>query len=351
VKVEQVAAGDICAVVGLEDVHIGETLCDPADPRALPTVAVDEPTLSMTFQTNDSPFAGREGKYVTGRHLRDRLYKELRSNLALRVEPGPTENVFYVHGRGLLHLGILLENMRREGYELCVGKPKVIYRDTDAGRTEPIELLVVDVPVPYVGAVIELAGNRRGEMVRMDTRGNTAHLEFTIPARGLIGLRSRLLNATQGEAVMHHNFHSYEPVRGGIDRRSTGVMIAQNAGRATRYAIEGLHDRGTMFLEPNAEVYGGMIVGEHCKDDDIVVNITREKRLTNMRTSTAEKTVVLKAHRELSLEAALEYIEEDELVEVTPGSIRLRKRLLDENQRRKEFRARRDAEEAAAGAG
>jgi len=339
VKVEEVNAGDICAVVGLEEVHIGETLADPLDPRPLPVVSVDEPTLSMTFQANDSPFSGRDGKYVTSRHIRERLERELRSNLALRVDFGGGDNIYFVHGRGLLHLGILIENMRREGYELAVGKPKVIYREIEGKKAEPIEQLTIDVPTDSVGPVMELTGNRRGELIKMETKGESAHLEFSIPARGLIGLRNRLLNATKGEAIMHHVFYQYELLRGPIPGRGNGVMVSQNTGRATRYAIENLHDRGTMFIEPAAEVYEGMLVGEHCKDDDIVVNINREKKLSNMRTSTAEATTVLKSARILSLETALEYIEDDELVEITPTSFRMRKKLLGENERKRAGRA------------
>jgi len=340
-EVAAIDAGDICAVVGLEQVDIGDTLADPADPRPLPAVHVDEPTLHMTFRVNDGPFAGQEGKYVTSRHLRERLMKELQSNVALRVAEGQSLDEFEVSGRGLLHLGILLENMRREGYEVAVGKPKVIYREEGGVRQEPLEHLVVDVPQDSLGPVMQLVGDRRGELAKMDARGRLVHLEFVIPARGLIGLRSRMLTATAGEAVMHHNFARYDTVRGPVPRRATGVMIATETGQVTSYALDQLAERGVMFVEPGQRVYAGQVVGEHGKDDDIPVNVVRQKKLTNMRASTKEFTVVLKAPRRLTLEAALEYIEEDELVELTPQSIRMRKRHLSENERKR--RARRMA--------
>lgn len=338
VEVDRIDAGDICAVVGLETVEIGDTLADPDAPRPLPPIHVDEPTLHMTFRINDGPFAGREGQFVTSRHLRERLAKELRSNVALRVAPGETHDEFEVSGRGLLHLGILLENMRREGYELTVGKPRVIYREAGGHPTEPIERLVVDVPRDNLGPVMRLLGDRRGESVKMETRGSLVHAEFLIPARGLIGTRSRLLAATAGEAVMHHVFSHYDRVRGPIPGRTTGVMVAIETGRVTAYALDQLSDRGTMFVEPGEAVYEGQVVGEHAKDDDIAVNVVRQKKLTNMRASTKDSTVVLKAPRRLSLEAALEYIEDDELVELTPVSLRLRKRHLRESDRRRAAR-------------
>jgi GTP-binding protein len=336
--VDHIDAGDICAVVGLEKVDIGDTLADPENPKALPAVHVDEPTLHMTFRINDGPFAGEDGKYVTSRHLRERLDKELQSNVALRVGPGETLDEFEVSGRGLLHLGILLENMRREGYELTVGKPKVIYKEVGGERQEPLEHLAVDVPRDCLGPVMQLVGDRRGEVLKMDTRGDLAHLEFIIPARGLIGLSSRMLTATAGEAIMHHTFARYDKVRGDIAGRANGVMVATDTGAVRAYALDQLADRGTMFVEPTDRVYEGQIVGEHCKDDDIAVNVVRQKKLTNMRASTKDFTVVLKAPRRLSLEAALEYIENDELVELTPKSIRLRKRFLRESDRRRNAR-------------
>ncbi|GMV95825.1 MAG: GTP-binding protein [Phycisphaerae bacterium] len=338
-KVAEVAAGDIGAVVGLESADIGNTLADPENPVPMPVIRIDEPTLHMTFRVNDSPFAGRSGRFLTSRHLRDRLERELQKNVALRVEPGLTPEEFHVSGRGLLHLSVLIENMRREGYELAVGKPKVIFRE-DAGRkTEPIEFCVIDVPAPYVGAVMELLGSRRGICTRMDTKGEYAHIEFTVPARGLIGVRTRLLNATNGTAIMHHSFYEYEHLRGGIPGRNIGVLIASETGQVTAYALDGLADRGTMFVRPAEAVYEGQIVGEHCRDNDIEVNVCRLKKLTNMRAAGADKTVVLKPPRELTLEIALEYIEDDELVEVTPEAIRLRKRLLKEADRKRAQRA------------
>lgn len=338
-KVDEVLAGDICAVVGLETVDIGDTLADLEDPRPLPVLRVDEPTLHMTFRINDSPFAGRAGKFVTSRHLRDRLEKELQKNVALRVEPGHTPEEFHVSGRGVLHLSVLIENMRREGFELAVGKPKVIFREDAGHKTEPIEFCVVDVPTAHVGPVMEMFGQRRGICVRMDARGDHTHLEFTIPARGLIGMRSRLLTATQGTIVMHHNFYEYERLRGAIPGRVNGVLIASETGAVTAYAVEGLADRGVMFVSPGDAVYAGMIVGEHNRDNDIEVNVCRLKKLTNIRAASADKTVVLKPPRQLTLELALEFIEDDELLEVTPEGLRLRKRLLDEHERKRASRA------------
>jgi len=336
-EVERVDVGDLCAVVGLEKVDIGDTLADVDNPVALETVTVDEPTLHMTFRINDGGFAGREGKFVTNRQLRERLMKELQSNVALRVEDRGDE--FIVSGRGLLHLGILLENMRREGYELCVGKPEVIYRRDERGRrTEPIERLIIDVPTAGVGPAMQLLGDRRAEMIHMDTRGNRSILEFMVPSRGLIGLRSRMLTATGGEAIMHHRFEKYDDFRGPIPRRANGAMIATEAGTVTAYALDQLAGRGVMFVSPGEAVYEGQVIGEHCKDKDIRVNIVRTKKLTNMRTSTKDATVVLKAPRRFTLEGALEYVEADELVELTPQSIRLRKRHLKESDRKKNRR-------------
>jgi len=336
-EVDRVDVGDLCAVVGLEKVDIGDTLADVENPVALPTVPVDEPTLHMTFRINDGAFAGREGKYVTNRQLRERLSKELQSNVALRVEDRGDE--FVVSGRGLLHLGILLENMRREGFELCVGKPEVIYlRDDHGHRTEPIERLVIDVPTASVGATMQLLGDRRAEMIHMDTRGNRSMLEFMVPSRGLIGLRSRLLTATAGEAIMHHRFEKYDRYRGAIPHRTNGAMIATDTGTVTGYALDQLADRGMMFVRPGDPVYEGQVVGEHCKNVDIPVNIVRAKKLTNMRAASKDATVVLKAPRQFSLEGALEYVEADELVELTPQSIRLRKRYLKEADRKRSLR-------------
>jgi GTP-binding protein len=335
-ETDEVKAGDICAVVGLEEVDIGDTIADPEKAVALPPIKVDEPTLDMIFRINDSPFSGQEGKYVTSRQLRDRLFKELESNVALRVVPDEEKrDEFHVSGRGLLHLGILLENMRREGYELSVGKPHVITREVDGKTHEPIEYLVIDVPNKSVGAVMELVGNRRAECLKLDSRGEHSHLEFTIPARGLIGLRTRLLNATGGEAIMHHNFYDYQPIRGSIPARANGVMVSTETGRATPYALDNLQDRGTLFIGGGEQVYEGQVVGEHCRDNDLPVNVCREKKLTNIRAASADKSIILKPHRQMTLEQALEYIEEDELVEVTPGAIRLRKTYLKEADRRR----------------
>jgi GTP-binding protein len=335
-EVEHIDVGDLCAVVGLEHVEIGDTITDLQCPTALSSVPVDEPTLHMTFRINDGPFTGREGTYVTSRQLRERLQRELKSNVALRVEE--REEGFVVSGRGLLHLGILLENMRREGYELTIGKPEVIYRYENGTRFEPIELLVIDVPNASVGAVMQLVGERRAETMRIDIRGIRTHVEFSIPARGLIGLRSRLLTATQGEAIMHHRFQTYDSFRGLIVGRTSGVMIAMETGQVTTYALDQLADRGLMFVEPGEQVYEGQIVGEYNKDHDIPVNVVRRKMLNNIRSSTKEATVTLKAPRKVSLEAALEYIGHDELVELTPESIRLRKRWLHEADRRRQAR-------------
>ncbi|MBI4716293.1 MAG: translational GTPase TypA [Planctomycetes bacterium] len=339
-KVDRVVAGDICAVVGLESVDIGNTLADPEHPEPLPIIRVDEPTLHMTFRINDSPFVGRSGKFLTSRHIRDRLEKELQHNVALRVEPGHTPEEFHVSGRGLLHLSVLIENMRREGYELAVGKPKVIYRELNGRKTEPIELCVIDVPTQHVGAVMELMGGRRGVCTAMETRGESTHFSFTIPARGLIGLRNRMLTATNGTAIMHHTFYEYEYLRGAIPGRANGVLVASEAGQVTAYALDGLADRGTFFVKPGDPVYAGQIVGENSRESDIDVNVARAKRMTNIRAASADKTVVLKPPRELTLELALEFIDDDELVEATPDAIRLRKRMLSETDRRRASRAK-----------
>jgi GTP-binding protein len=336
VEADEVGAGDICAVVGLEGVDIGDTVADFENPEALPPITIDEPTLEMIFRINDSPFAGQDGTYVTSRQLRDRLMKELESNVALRVVPdADRRDEFHVSGRGLLHLSILLENMRREGFELSVGKPRVITREINGQITEPIEYLVVEVPPSSVGSVMELVGDRRAECVKLNSHGEATHLEFTIPARGLIGLRTRLLNATRGEAIMHHNFYDYQPVRGSIPARANGVMVSTEMGRTTAYALDNLQDRGTLLVGAGEQVYEGQIVGEHCRDNDLPVNSCREKKLTNIRAAGAEKSILLKPPRQLTLELALEYIEEDELVEVTPNAIRLRKLYLKESDRKK----------------
>src|SRR5438132_1542686 len=335
-EIDEVAAGDICAVVGLDDVDIGDTIADFDNPVALPPIIVDEPTLDMLFRINDSPFVGQAGTYVTSRQVRDRLMKELESNVALRVTPSEERrDEFYVSGRGLLHLSILLENMRREGYELSVGKPRVITKEVNGKTLEPIEYLVIESPPASVGAVMELVGNRRAECLKMNAHGEMTHIEFTIPARGLIGLRTRLMNATSGQVIMHHNFYDYHPVRGAIAGRVNGVMVSTETGRSTAYALENLQERGALFVAAAEAVYEGQVVGEHCRDNDLPVNVCREKKLTNVRSSTAEKTILLKPPRQMNLELALEYIEDDELVEVTPAAIRLRKTLLKESDRKK----------------
>ncbi len=339
-KVQQATAGDICAVVGLDSVDIGNTIADPEHPEPLALIRIDEPTLHMTFRINDSPFAGRSGKYVTSRHIRDRLEKELQRNVALRVDPGHTPEEFHVSGRGMLHLSILIENMRREGFEMAIGKPKVIYRELDGKKTEPIEMCSIDVPATQVGPVMELLGGRRGICAKMETRGEQTHMEFTVPARGLIGLRNRLLTATNGTAIMHHNFYEYEFLRGSVPGRALGTLIASEPGPVTAYALDALADRGTMFVAPGQQVYKGQIVGEHCRDNDIEVNVARAKRQTNVRAAAADKTVTLRPPCEITLEIALEFIEDDELVEVTPEGIRLRKRLLTETERRRAGRAK-----------
>jgi GTP-binding protein len=334
--VDQAEAGDIVALVGLETIDIGDSICDPVDPKPLEAAEIEPPTLTMMFSVNDSPFVGKDGKYVTSRNLRERLMKELESNVALKVEETEERGSFKVSGRGLLHLGILIENMRREGYELSISKPHVITRKDEDGQTlEPIEYLVVDVPEKNLGPVMELVGNRRGELVRMDNRAGQVHLEFTIPARGLIGLRTRLLTGTQGEAVMHHNFFEYAALRGEVPARGNGVMVSNQAGQILAFALFNLQDRGVMFVTPGEPTYEGQVVGEHCRDNDIVVNVCRAKKLTNVRTTASDENIILKPARQMTLEQALEYIEEDELVEVTPTAIRLRKALLNENDRKR----------------
>lgn len=334
-------AGDICAVAGLDPVDIGDTIACPDEPSALPIVAIDEPTMSMTFHVNNGPFAGREGKYVTSLHLRDRLYKELQTNVALRVQPGENADAYIVSGRGLMHLGILLENMRREGYEVCVGKPEVIIKMVNGFRQEPIERLVIECPAECQSAVMSLIGNRRSEMLKMDSKSGVSdyvHMEFMIPSRGLFGLNARILTATQGRAVMHHTFERYEPMRGSIPQRQAGVMIATETGTVTAYALDALYDRGAFFVRPGDEVYEGQVVGEHCKDNDIPVNAAKAKQLTNIRTSSKDDAARVRPPRIMSLEVCLEYIQQDELVEVCPKSIRIRKRLLKEADRRRAAR-------------
>lgn len=339
-EVEHAQAGDIVAIVGLDDVEIGDTVACAVNPRALERIKVDEPTLTMLFTINDSPLAGRAGQFVTSRNLRERLYRELDSNVALRVEDGATKDEFLVSGRGLLHLSILIETMRREGYELSVGKPHVIIKEVDGKPCEPIEDLVCDVPSDKVGPVMELVGGRRGELRHMHNEGSRTKIEFSIPSRGLIGLRTRLLNATQGEVVMHHVVREFQPLRGEVPRRSNGVMISNVSGKAIAYALDGLQQRGEMFIKPGDDVYPGMVIAEHCRDNDLTVNPCKEKKLTNIRAAGSDKNILLKPPRDMSLELALEYIEEDELVEVTPKAIRLRKKLRNEEDRKRASRAK-----------
>ncbi|MCC6681737.1 MAG: translational GTPase TypA [Phycisphaeraceae bacterium] len=334
----RVEAGDLCAVVGLEKVDIGDTITCPENPRKLKSVAIDEPTLNMIFRVNDGPFAGREGTYVTSRQIGSRLETELQSNVALRVAPGNSAEQFDVSGRGLMHLGVLLETMRREGYELCVGKPRVIYKEIEGKTCEPIEQLVVDCPHECQNDVMALVCLRRAEIVSIDPRGDYAHMAFTIPARGLIGLRSRMLTATQGRAVMHHNLLRYEPLRGEVPSRAAGVMVSLQTGRVTAYSLDRLYDRGVFFVRPGDQVYEGQIVGEHCKENDITVNLTINKKLSNMRATGSDDATRVRPARDMSLEACLEYIEEDELVELTPDSVRMRKQLMSEADRRRQER-------------
>jgi len=346
-EADAINAGDLCAVEGLGKIEIGDTVCDADAPLPMARVKVDEPTLHMVFRINDGPFGGKEGKFVTSRQIAERLERELETNVALRVSPGDTADEFHVSGRGLLHLGVLLENMRREGFELTVGKPEVIEREIDGVKCEPFERLSLDVGSEGLGGSLELLGSRGAEILKMEERAGRMHVEAEIPARGLIGLRTRILNASGGEAIMHHTFSAYKPVRGATQRRKNGVMIALEGGRVTAYAIEGLADRGVMCVRPGDQVYTGQIIGEHNRDNDLVVNITRLKPLTNFRETSKDATVVLRGARDYSLEAALEYIEADELVEITPQSIRMRKRILDENARKRAERAERDRLEAA----
>ncbi|WP_448520644.1 translational GTPase TypA [Rhodoflexus sp.] len=335
-KVSEVRAGDICGVVGLEDFEIGDTITDAENPDPMPRIAIDEPTISMVFSINNSPFFGKEGKFVTSRHLRDRLMKETEKNLALRVKPTDSEDRFLVYGRGILHLSVLIETMRREGYELQVGQPQVVFKEIDGQRYEPIETLVVDVPQEFAGKVIELVTQRKGELLVMEPKGDLQHLEFNIPARGLIGLRSNMLTATQGEAIISHRFKGYEPFRGAIPERINGSLISMENGPGTAYSIDKLQDRGIFFVDPGEDVYAGQVIGEHNRPSDLIVNIQKGKKLTNMRASGSDDNVRIAPKRQFSLEEAMEYIQKDEYVEVTPLSIRMRKILLDENERKRQ---------------
>jgi GTP-binding protein len=332
-KVASVKAGDICAVIGIEDFEIGDTLADADNPEPIKRIAVDEPTMNMLFTINNSPFYGRDGKYVTSRHLRDRLMKETEKNLALRVKETDSEDKFLVFGRGILHLSVLIETMRREGYELQVGQPQVIMKEIDGQRCEPIETLVVDVPETTAGKVIELATMRKGELLVMEPKGDLQHLEFNIPSRGIIGLRNHVLTATQGEAIMNHRFKAYEPYKGPIPGRTSGSIISAETGDTTAYALDKLQDRGFFFVEPGEEVYTGMVIGEHSRGNDLTVNVMKGKKLTNMRASGTDDNVKLAPKVQFSLEECMEYIQKDEYLEITPKALRMRKIYLDENER------------------
>jgi len=334
-KVTEVMAGDLCAVVGLEDFNIGDTIADFENPEALPVISVDEPTMSMLFSINNSPFYGRDGKFVTSRHLRDRLMKETEKNLALRVEDTDSADGFLVYGRGILHLGILVETMRREGYELTVGQPQVIVKEINGKKSEPYENLVVDVPAEYSGKVIDMVTQRKGELHVMESKGEMQHLEFDIPSRGLIGLRSQMLTNTAGEAVMAHRFAEYKPWKGPIPGRNNGVLISKNQAATTGYSIDKLQDRGSFFVDPGEEVYIGQIIAEHIKPGDLVVNATEGKKLTNMRASGSDDSVRIIPRIQMTLEECMEYIQQDECIEVTPKNIRLRKTILNEDERKK----------------
>ena len=334
-KVESVKSGDICALVGIEGFEIGDTIADFKNPEALPRIAIDEPTMSMTFTINDSPFFGKDGKFVTSRHIADRLAKELDKNLALRVERGATDDSWTVFGRGVLHLSVLIETMRREGYELQVGQPQVIIKEIDGVKCEPVEALSINVPEEYSSKVIDMVTRRRGEMVSMETQNDRINLEFNIPSRGIIGLRTNVLTGSAGEAIMSHRFLEYQPWKGEIVRRTNGSLIAMEAGTAFAYAIDKLQDRGKFFIFPQEDVYAGQVVGENAKDNDIVVNVTKSKKLTNMRASGADDKARIIPPVVFSLEEALEYIKADEYVEVTPNHIRMRKIILDEIERKR----------------
>ena len=335
-RVTEVLAGDICAVVGIEDFGIGDTIADFEEPEALPIIPVDEPTMNMLFSINNSPFFAKDGKFVTSRHLRDRLMKETEKNLALRVLDTDSADSFMVYGRGILHLGVLIETMRREGYELTVGQPQVILKQVDGKKSEPYETLVVDVPQEFASKVIDLVTRRKGEMLIMETKGDMQHIEFEIPARGLIGLRTQMLTGTAGEAVMAHRFNDYKPWKGPIPGRNNGVLIAKEGGTTTGYALDKLQDRGFFFVDPGEEVYRGMIIGENNKPGDLVVNPNEGKKLTNMRASGTDGATNIAPKTLMTLEECMEYIQHDECIEVTPNHIRMRKTILDEEERKKQ---------------
>ena len=335
-KVSEVQSGDICAIIGLERFEIGDTICDFENPEPLPPIAIDEPTMSMLFTINDSPFFGREGKFVTSRHINDRLQKELEKNLALRVRQfEDSTDKWIVSGRGVLHLSVLIETMRREGYELQVGQPQVRYKEINGEKCEPIEEMTINVPEEFASKMIDMVTRRKGEMTSMETQGDRVNIEFDVPSRGIIGLRTNVLTASQGEAIMAHRFKEYQPYKGDIARRVAGSMIALENGTAFAYSIDKLQDRGKFFIDPGDEVYAGEVVGEHVHDNDLVVNVAKAKQLTNTRASGSDDKARIVPRTVLSLEEALEYIKEDELVEVTPKSMRMRKTILDHNERKK----------------
>src|SRR5690606_18551620 len=345
-EIQEAGAGDIVAIAGIKEINIGETIADPANPEALPVLKIDEPTLQMTFLVNNSPFAGREGKWVTSRKLRERLFKELETDVALKVEETESPDAFIVSGRGELHLSILIENMRREGYELQVSKPEVIVREIDGVKSEPYERLLIDIPEESMGAVMESLGTRKAEMLNMINNGNgQVRLEFIIPARGLIGYRTSFLTLTRGYGIMNHAFDSYGPLAGGgVGGRHQGVLVASENGVTTFYGMLGVEDRGIQFLEPGTEIYEGMIVGEHNRDNDIIVNICKEKQLTNVRSSGKDDTVKLKTPVLFSLEQALEYLNDDEYCEITPKTVRLRKKILNKSERERAEKHRKMAQ-------
>jgi GTP-binding protein len=334
-KVSEVKSGDLCAVTGIDGFEIGDTIADFENPEGLKPISIDEPTMSMLFTINNSPFFGREGKFLTSRHVRERLFKEMEKNLALRVDETDSADAFLVFGRGILHLSILIETMRREGYELQVGQPQVIVKTIDGVKCEPVETLTVDVPEPVSGKVIELVSQRKGDMVIMEPKGDMIHLEFTIPSRGIIGLRNKVLTATAGEAIMNHRLKGFEPWKGEIAGRISGSLISMETGTAIAYSIDKLQDRGFFFVEPGEEIYAGQVIGEHTRPDDLAVNITKTKKLTNMRASGSDEKMRIAPAVKFSLEEAMEYIQEDEYVELTPKSIRMRKTILDENERKR----------------
>ena len=331
-----VEAGEICAIVGIEDINIGDTIADAQKPEPLPIISIDEPTISMTFTINNSPFFGKEGKFVTSRHLHDRLYRELESDVALGLKEGSSTDVFKVSGRGILHLSILMENMRREGYEFAVGQPRVIYKEINGRKAEPVEELVVEVPAQWAGKVIELVGQRKATMVKMEDKGNLKNIIYHIPSRGLMGLRNKLLTATAGEAIMYHRFYQYEYFKGSLPGRQNGVMISMGNGPVNNYALDALQDRGKFFVKPGEDVYAGQVVGEYNKEGDIVVNLQKAKKLTNMRAASADRALKITPPIDMSMEECLEFIDDDELVEITPKAIRIRKIILNELDRRRE---------------